>query len=784
MRGIVDRWIPPSILAEPDQARRARIIVGTALLIGLSAFVGPSIRHALKPLDPVSISVYATLTFVWLGLPFVVRRWGRLDLASHVLAGSSIAMLMFASWLNGGIRAPIVLAFIIVPMFTGLTSGFRASVVIGVMAMVVIGGLLVLDLSGHPRPVPFASDTGLWIVHTTTYMLMIGCAVAIVGVYERERLRKEALLRASERRYRQAIASASNVAYAWSPGKPLFCSPALLDWLSADEAPADLESCVAADDRPRLAGALRACIEHGEPLHGEYRLRSGERWVEIHGEAQPPSGQRGVGISGLLRDISREKELEAMKEDFSAFVVHELRSPVAAVKGSLRLLEVGLVTEPAKRRDMLAIALRGCDRLSSLVDDLLDMQKLERDKMQYDRQPLDLARLARATVEEHEGLASHYGVTFELGGLESVVVEGDERWLAQVLVNLLSNAAKHTPGGGTVTVRVVRQPERARLEVVDQGPGVPEVFRASLFDKFSQARSEEGRRSGTGLGLSLAKLVVDDHQGTIDVENLEGGGARFFVELPRSALPLPDAARGAAADRSASPEASSALSFGAPYAGHQALIVDDREANRVVARELLASLGFEVVLAHGGKEGVEAVRQHPGLSVVFMDVRMPDIDGYEATQLIRSGLGARSLPIVATTASVTRDNASRCMAAGMNDYLAKPIEYEELRRVLSRWVQSEGEASPVATSKVGVPSETGVGEAEQASSGSSPADLSRATLEAILRAAKVGDIGAIRSLLGDAPSAGGDPLRVELWRLAARFEGRRIKQRLERLLGE
>ena len=686
MKKLLDRWVPQTTLADPDEARRARVIIGTSMTFGVVALLGVSYRHYNTPYGLPSLIVYGLLIGAWFSVPSLVRRWGNLSGCGHLVSSGSMLMVTLAAWFNGGLRAPIIAALLLVPLFTGLTNGIRASLSYGVVAILIIAGFLALELTGNPRPVPFQTELDLWRQHGINIILILTCILAMVGFYETERSRKELLLRKGKERYRQAISGAQNAAYEWVRGQPFFCTAILLDWLDADDPPHDLAAVIAQSDRERFTTAWQQALE-GASLHGEFRLCVGDRWVEIFGDAHNMVDGQATRISGLLRDITTKRALEAMKEDLAAFVVHELRSPVAAVKGSLRLLESGLVTEPAKRQDMLEIAIRGCDKLAGLVNDLLDVQKLERGKMQYQLEPLDIVLLVHRTVEENRGLATHYGVDFAFGQLEPAIVVGDSRRLQQVLVNLLSNAAKFTPEGGTVTVTTARGKESAIVTVLDQGSGVPESFRPSLFDKFTQAHNEDGRRSGTGIGLSLARLIIEDHDGTIDVENSDDGGAKFFFELPISDAPLVHQAPADEKAASSWPSSPAMLAENV-YAGRRALVIDDQRANLALAQELLSNLGFEVELANGGREGIEAVKQDPGFDIVFMDVRMPDVDGYKTTQLIRDSLSGQRLPIVATTASVARENAARCLEAGMDDYLAKPIDHQELYRILERWVSS------------------------------------------------------------------------------------------------
>ncbi len=238
----------------------------------------------------------------------------------------------------------------------------------------------------------------------------------------------------------------------------------------------------------------------------------------------------------LHAEIAERNRVEKIKHDFIATVSHELRTPLTSIKGTLSLLCSGTVCAlPDEARSMLDIAENNSDRLMSLINDLLDIEKIESGKMDFCMQPVDMVELTNETLEINQGYADRHGVTLVNNAVEAEAwTEGDKDRLIQVLSNLLSNAAKFSPPGSQIELSVARDNADIRASVKDQGPGIPQDFRSRLFEKFTQLDSADNRKTGgTGLGLSIAKAIVDYHGGTIGfTPNTDGPGTTFFFTLP------------------------------------------------------------------------------------------------------------------------------------------------------------------------------------------------------------------------------------------------------------
>jgi len=242
-------------------------------------------------------------------------------------------------------------------------------------------------------------------------------------------------------------------------------------------------------------------------------------------------------FSLFLNDISERKKVDRMKSEFVSTVSHELRTPLTSIHASLSLLDTGMAGElPPDVAKLIHIASQGCDRLMRMVNDLLDIQKIEAGQMEYVRSVQPLAPMLRHAAETMEGQARQAGVALRLDlppGAERVEAALDQDRMVQVFSNLLSNAIKFTPAGKAVTLGLAQRPGWARLSVTDEGPGIPPAFQGRIFERFAQADGADSRRrNGTGLGLSISKAIVEEHGGTIGFETRAGMGTRFTVELP------------------------------------------------------------------------------------------------------------------------------------------------------------------------------------------------------------------------------------------------------------
>ena len=246
----------------------------------------------------------------------------------------------------------------------------------------------------------------------------------------------------------------------------------------------------------------------------------------------------GPRLLFIGQDVTHIKEATRVKSEFVSTVSHELRTPLTSIFGALKLI-TALMPQgiPPSAREVLAIALRNTTRLTELVNDILDFEKLQSGKMQFKFESVDLCALAEESLSLIGPYTDQYGTRVRLDlPSEPVVVRGDVQRLTQVITNIVSNAAKFSPTGSEIVISVSRRDEFGRVEITDHGPGIPEIFRARLFDRFSQADSSTTRKTGgTGLGLNICKSIVEAHNGKIDYTSTVGVGTTFFFEIPMDA---------------------------------------------------------------------------------------------------------------------------------------------------------------------------------------------------------------------------------------------------------
>ena len=386
------------------------------------------------------------------------------------------------------------------------------------------------------------------------------------------------------------------------------------------------------------APALRALVETGtRPLAGDLALASPTRRT-LRWQATPMRDLLGgtVGATVTLRDVTREREIDRMKTEFVSTVSHELRTPLTSIKGSLHLLlsDPSLALDEVQRQ-LVDISLRNTDRLIRLINDILDISKIEAGQIQLKREPHRVGEFVEAAAEGIAAFAESRGIVVERRVPEDLPpVSVDLDRMVQVVTNLLSNAVKFSPAGSRVTLSAVRAAGELTLSVTDRGRGIAPADMDRLFQKFQQLDSSAAREAGgTGLGLAICRGIVEEHGGRIAVESRLGEGATFTIWLP-----LP-------AEAAAPPAPGEAQPPQAPLI----LVVDDEPALREAIREQLEMGGFRVIAAGRALEAVEVARQRrPDL--VTMDLMLPDLDGLEAVRLMREHPETRETPVVMVTA--------------------------------------------------------------------------------------------------------------------------------------
>lgn len=241
-----------------------------------------------------------------------------------------------------------------------------------------------------------------------------------------------------------------------------------------------------------------------------------------------------TGAVVVFRDVTQRREIERMKDEFLSTVSHELRTPLTSMLGSLRLLGTLIESNPAQAQRMVTIALRSCDRLIRLINDILDVERIRSGKIPMERTPLEISALLRGTIREMSAMAQASGITLELGAADGWAVADADR-IAQTLANIVGNAVKFAPPGTSVRLDAVTNDAEVLVSVTDQGRGIPEDKLALIFEPFEQVDSSDSReKGGTGIGLAICRGIVERHGGRIWADSVVGEGTTFHFTLPRA----------------------------------------------------------------------------------------------------------------------------------------------------------------------------------------------------------------------------------------------------------
>ena len=519
-------------------------------------------------------------------------------------------------------------------------------------------------------------------------------------------------LRASEERWQLALRGNNDGLFDWNAAtNEVFFSARWKQILGYEERELEnrneeWESRVHPDDLPRVQRELRDHLDHKTAFYStEYRMRAKDesyKWILARGQALWDESGNTVRLVGshtditerkLAEEVMRQAKVEAemasrAKSEFLANMSHEIRTPMNGVLG---MIELALETELApEQRGYLDTSKHSAQSLLMLLNDILDLSKIEAGRLELAptafslRRCLDEAVSMIAVAAEQKGLLSTVDVSAETPDF----LVGDPVRLRQVVLNLLGNAIKFTDSG-QVSVRVELL-ERNQTQPVlhflvkDTGIGIPEEKQGLIFQPFRQADGSSSRRyEGTGLGLAICTRLVALMDGNIWVESRVGAGSTFHFTVPfLAAAELPS--RG-----NVQPEAARVLLKPAGRA-YKILLAEDNLVNQRLVFAALRKQGHDIEVATNGHEVLAAVERAP-FDLILMDVQMPQMDGLEATAAIRENeKGSRGrMPIVAMTAHAMKGDMERCLDAGMDDYLTKPVDLDRLRAAVQRWASHE-----------------------------------------------------------------------------------------------
>ena len=444
---------------------------------------------------------------------------------------------------------------------------------------------------------------------------------------------------------------------------------------------------VGAQIGPRLARGEQVEIEQ------TLKRRDGSVFLcRLLAKAVDPSHPSRGGTIWLAEDITERRQVEQAlakarddaeaasraKSAFLANTSHEIRTPLNALLGLARLAR-GPGVDERRRRQYVDQISESAETLSGVLSDILDLSKIEAGKMHLDVVAFDLRAMLASLRQAYGALADTKGLELSMALDDDLpeVVQGDPVRVRQILSNYLGNALKFTQSG-CIRLNAQRVSERhLRFEVLDTGPGIDEETQALLFHPFTQADNSTTRRvGGTGLGLSICRQLAEMMGGEVGLASVPGQGSCFWADLP-----LPEG------DRDDLDSGASGYGID-PILGSRVLMVEDNAVNMMIAVALLEQWGIEVAQAADGAEAIEAVDQAVAegrpFDLVLMDVQMPGMSGHQATLILRRRYSRETLPIIALTAAALVSEREQALAAGMNDFLTKPIDSQRLRGTLAR----------------------------------------------------------------------------------------------------
>lgn len=374
------------------------------------------------------------------------------------------------------------------------------------------------------------------------------------------------------------------------------------------------------------------------------------------------------GIAINCRDITERKAVERMKNEFVSTVSHELRTPLTSIRGSLGLITGGVVGEISDQaKNLLTIAYNNCERLVRLINDILDIEKIESGKMAFDCRPTPVLPLIRQAIQANTAFADKYHAKIVLAATEitsdQAAVLADSDRLIQVLTNLISNAAKYSPAGGIITVSVRPQGNKALFEVSDQGAGIPLEFQSRIFQKFAQADSSDTRKiGGTGLGLSIVKAMVEQMNGEVGFESREGQGTRFYFTLPLG-------------NRHFGNNLSSNVIN--PQQARILVCEDDPDIAHLLEM-ILERAGFGVDIAMTAESALHFLERQHYLAMT-LDLMLPGKSGIQLIRELREEARTRDLPIIVVSAKAEEGMKElNGDAIGIVNWMLKPIDTEKL----------------------------------------------------------------------------------------------------------
>jgi PAS domain S-box-containing protein len=497
-----------------------------------------------------------------------------------------------------------------------------------------------------------------------------------------ERSRAEALLKESEGRFRTMVDSTPLMMWITDEeGRIQFANRAYLEFFNVAQEHVDdfhWRSMLHPEDADQYIATFADAVRNLRPFQARARVRRADgkwRWIESRGNPRFDASGTLIGYAGSSQDITEivetqeaSREADRRKDEFLATLAHELRNPLAPLCNGLHVLQMSRVVEPDTKRvqDMME---RQVNQMVRLVDDLLEMSRITRGKIELRRENVSLASVVRSAVEASRPLMQAAGHELVISmPSDPICLDADPVRLAQVLANLLNNAAKFTDKPGEIRLAVRLEKDKVLITVRDTGSGIRRDMLPRIFDMFTQGEPSGVHRGGLGIGLTLVRSLVEMHGGSVEAQSEgPGRGSEFTVRLPlaeqamETPVPVPPAVETSIHSR--------------------ILVVDDNEDAADSLATLLKCVGAVADVAYDGPTALRTIAEHKP-NVVLLDLGMPGMDGYEVARRIRSDPQLSSLTLIALSGWGQEADRRRSRNAGFDHHLLKPADLATLRTLL------------------------------------------------------------------------------------------------------